>query len=83
MEFSKIHELNDGELKSQEAQTGEQLFRIRFQKSLGNNDGISKLRELKKDIARFKTVARQRELGHAVAPVADAASVKKSRKVKA
>ncbi len=83
MELSKIHELNDGELKTQEAQAGEQLFRIRFQKSLGNTDGISKLRELKKDIARFKTVARQRALGHVTAPQAGAAPEKKSRKAKA
>ena len=83
MELSKIHEMNDGELKTQEAQTGEQLFRIRFQKSLGNNEGTSKLRELKKDIARYKTVARQREMGYATAPVAGTVPAKKTRKVKA
>ena len=43
--------------RAQQAQTGEQLFRIRFQKSLGNNEGIKKLRDiLKLDIARIKTV---------------------------
>ena len=80
MELSKIHELNDTELKAEEAKTGEQLFRIRFEKSLGNTEGIRKLRELKKDIARIKTVARQRTLGHA-APQA-AAAPSKSRKAK-
>ena len=83
MELSKIHEMTEGELKTQEAQTGEQLFRIRFQKSLGNNEGISKLRELKKDIARFKTVARQREIGQVTAPAAGTAPAKKTRKAKA
>ena len=82
MELSKIHEMNESELKTQEAQTGEQLFRIRFQKSLGNTEGLKKLRELKKDIARIKTVARQRELGHATAPVASAEPAKKTRKAK-
>ena len=82
MELSKIHEMNEGELKTQEAQTGEQLFRIRFQKSLGNTEGLKKLRELKKDIARMKTVARQRELGHATAPTASAEPAKKTRKAK-
>ena len=82
MELSKIHELNESELKTQEAQTGEQLFRIRFQKSLGNTEGIKKLRELKKDIARIKTVARQRELGHATTPSASAEPAKKTRKAK-
>ncbi len=79
MELSKIHELNDSELKAEEAKAGEQIFRVRFDKSLGNTEGIRKLRELKKDIARIKTVARQRELGHA-APVA--AAPVKSRKAK-
>lgn len=83
MELTKIHEMSDAELKTQEAQTGEQLFRVRFQKSLGNTEGISKLREMKKDIARIKTVARQRALGHATAPVAGTSPVKKTRKAKA
>lgn len=82
MELSKIHEMNESELKTQEAQTGEQLFRIRFQKSLGNTEGLKKLRELKKDIARIKTVARQRELGHATPPAASAEPANKTRKAK-
>jgi large subunit ribosomal protein L29 len=82
MELTKIQELTDSELKTQEAQAGEQLFRVRFQKSLGNNEGINKLRALKKDIARIKTVARQRELGQAVAPTESAAPAKKTRKAK-
>ncbi len=82
MELTKIQELTDSELKTQEAQSGEQLFRVRFQKSLGNTEGVKKLRELKKDIARIKTVARQRELGQAVAPTESAAPAKKTRKAK-
>ena len=62
MNISKVVELNDAELKAEEAKAGEQLFRVRFEKGLGNTEGIRKLRELKKDIARFKTVARQRQL---------------------
>lgn len=62
MELDKIRNLSDEELKKQEAQAGEQLFRIRFQKSLGNVEGLKKLRVLKLDIARAKTVAREREI---------------------
>jgi large subunit ribosomal protein L29 len=83
MELEKIHNMNESELKTQEAQTGEQLFRIRFQKSLGNTEGVKKLRELKKDIARFKTVARQRELGQATAPAGSSAPVKTPKAKKA
>ncbi len=84
MELEKIRNLTDEELTSQQAKSAEQLFRLRFQKSLGNNEGIKKLRVLKHDIARIKTIARQRELGLA-APAAKAAAkpAKKTAKKKA
>lgn len=62
MELSKIRNLSDEQLVVEQKQAAEQLFRLRFQLSLGQNDGVKKLRELKKDIARIKTVAREREL---------------------
>ena len=62
MELDKIRTLNDDELTTEQAKAGEQLFRLRFQKSLGNQEGIKKLRGLKLDIARIKTVARERTL---------------------
>ena len=82
MKFSEISSMTEPELKTQEAQAGEQLFRLRFQKSLGNTEGTTKLRTLRKDIARIKTAARQRALGHATAPTESAAPAKKSRKAK-
>jgi large subunit ribosomal protein L29 len=71
MELDKIRNLTDEELTSQQGKSAEQLFRLRFQKSLGNNEGIKKLRVLKLDIARIQTVARERALGieKPVAPV--------------
>jgi large subunit ribosomal protein L29 len=76
MEIEKIRNLTDEELVSQQAKSAEQLFRLRFQKSLGNNEGIKKLRVLKLDIARIKTIAREREVaaGKAAAPAAVAAA---------
>jgi large subunit ribosomal protein L29 len=62
MELEKIRTLNDEELKAEQAKAGEQLFRLRFQQSLGNQEGIKKLRGLKLDIARIQTVARERTL---------------------
>lgn len=62
MDFEKIRNLSDGELHAEQAKTAEQLFRIRFQKTLGNTEGLKKLRTLKLDIARIKTAQRQREL---------------------
>ncbi|HZB87711.1 MAG TPA: 50S ribosomal protein L29 [Terracidiphilus sp.] len=63
MELEKIRNLSDAELAHQVKTAGEQLFRLRFQVSLGQNDGVKKLRELRKEIAQIKTVARERELG--------------------
>ena len=63
MELEKLINLTDDELKQQELTSAEQIFRLRFQKSLGNNEGLKKLKTLKLDIARIKTIARQRQLG--------------------
>ena len=63
MELDKIRNLSDEELAHQEKTSGEQLFRLRFQVSMGQNDGVKKLRQLRKEIAQIKTVARERELG--------------------
>ena len=84
MELAKIRSLGDDELKHQEKTSAEQLFRLRFQVALGQNDGVKKLRQLRKEIAQIKTVARERELGihgesgevMAAAPVEEAKAVK-------
>jgi large subunit ribosomal protein L29 len=86
MELEKIRNLSDDELTSQQAKSAEQLFRLRFQKSLGNNEGIKKLRVLKLDIARIQTIARERTLAAdkaaspAVVAQAPAASTRTARK---
>ena len=63
MELTKIRSLSDDELAHQEKTSAEQLFRLRFQVAMGQNDGVKKLRELRKEIAQIKTVARERQLG--------------------
>ncbi len=83
MELAKIRSLSDDELLHQEKTSAEQLFRLRFQVSLGQNDGVKKLRLLRKEIAQIKTVARERELGvrgatHDTAPASVKTSAKKS-----
>jgi large subunit ribosomal protein L29 len=83
MELTKIRNWSDDELKVQETQFSEQLFRIRFQAKLGQNEGVKKLRELRKDIARIKTVARERELGiKGAVPVAVSVAPVKAKKTK-
>ncbi|HVC91286.1 MAG TPA: 50S ribosomal protein L29, partial [Acidobacteriaceae bacterium] len=68
------------ELVLQAHQSAEQIFRLRFQMKMGQNEGLKKLRELKKDIARIKTVERQRELG--IATQVNATEPAAKRKVK-
>jgi large subunit ribosomal protein L29 len=86
MELTKIRSLSEEELKTEQAKAGEQIFRIRFQKSLGNQEGIKKLRVLKTDIARIKTIARERtlsaerEANPVVKNVAPAKSTRTARK---
>jgi large subunit ribosomal protein L29 len=62
MELNKIRSLSDDELAAHEKTSAEQLFRLRFQVSMGQNDGVKKLRQLRKEIAQIKTVARERAL---------------------
>jgi large subunit ribosomal protein L29 len=85
METEKIRNLSDSELTEQQRQAAEQLFRLRFQMKLGQNEGVKKVRELRKDVARIQTIARERELGlHGAAPKSKsakpAAKAKKSKK---
>jgi large subunit ribosomal protein L29 len=85
MELAKIRSLSDDELLHQERTSAEQLFRLRFQVSLGQNDGVKKLRQLRKEIAQIKTVSRERELGirgaaKEAAPATAKATAKRSAK---
>lgn len=63
MEAEKYRNLADDELALEGRKAAEQLFRLRFQMKLGQTEGVKKLRELRRDIARVKTVERERELG--------------------
>jgi large subunit ribosomal protein L29 len=85
MELAKIRSLSDEELLHHEKTSGEQLFRLRFQVSMGQNDGVKKLRQLRKEIAQIKTVSRERELGvrgatHELVSTLPAAEEKKAAK---
>ena len=61
MDAEKIRNLTDAELKHQERELSDQLFRLKFQMRMGQTESLKKIRGLRKDIARVHTVARQRE----------------------
>jgi len=62
MEAEKIRNLTNAELQHQERELSDQLFRLKFQMRMGQTESLKKIRGLRRDIARVKTVARQREL---------------------
>ena len=62
MKGLKPRDLDDKELKNRLTEMDEQFFRLKFQMSMGQMDGLKKLRVMKKDRARMLTVLREREL---------------------
>jgi large subunit ribosomal protein L29 len=62
MKADKIKNLTDDELRHQEAEMSDQLFKLKFQLNMGQIESLTKLRGLRKDIARVKTIARQRAI---------------------
>ncbi len=62
MKPEKIRNLTDAELSHQERELNDQLFRLKFQLNMGQTESLKKIRGLRKDIARVKTIARQRQV---------------------
>ena len=62
MKPEKVRELGADELRTREKELQEQLFRLRVQKSIGQLDNAIKLREIRRDIARVKTVLREKQV---------------------
>jgi large subunit ribosomal protein L29 len=58
----KARGLDKNEIDKQLREATEQIFRLRFQMSMGQVEGVKKVRSLKKDRARMLTVLREREL---------------------
>ena len=50
------------EIRGKQREFSDQLFRLKFQFASGQTDTLAKIRELRKDIARVKTILREREL---------------------
>ena len=60
MKADKVREMSADELAARERELQEQLFRLRFQKSIGQLDNAMKIRDTRRDIARVKSVLRER-----------------------
>ena len=62
MKADELRDLSDSDLRARIDELKESLFRMRFKISLGNTDVVKQLRESRKDLARVKTLLRQREI---------------------
>ena len=62
MNVDKIRNLTGIELEHQQRELADQLFKMKFQLKMGQTESLKKIRELKKDIARVKTVMRQKQI---------------------
>lgn len=62
MKNNEIRELTSEELQSKIEEYKEELFNLRFSQATGNLEKPSRIRELRKLVARMKTILREREL---------------------
>jgi large subunit ribosomal protein L29 len=63
MDVEKLRSLTDAELLHQQQELNDQLFRLKFQLKMGQTESLTKIRGLRKDVARIHTVIREKELG--------------------
>ncbi len=62
MKTEKMRDWTTDELRTKEREFSDQMFRLKFQLASGQSDVLQKIRELRKDIARVKTLLRESEL---------------------
>jgi large subunit ribosomal protein L29 len=61
MKIGEFRDLGAEELKQREKDLDDQLYRLRIQKSMGQLEAAGKLKTLRRDLARVKTVLREKE----------------------
>ena len=57
----KMRDQSVDELRNQDADMTEQMFKLRFQLAMGQTESLKKMRELRKDRARLLTILREKE----------------------
>jgi large subunit ribosomal protein L29 len=61
MKVAEFRELAADELRRREKDLDDQLFRLRIQKSMGQVEAAHKVKSVRRDLARVKTVLREKE----------------------
>ena len=62
MKTKELHELTVDELNTKLKELSEELFNLRFRHAIGQVENPASLKNVKKDIAKIKTILREREL---------------------
>lgn len=60
MKVAKMREMSVEELENEASTLSEQLFKLRFQKATGQLDNVTKFRQVRKDLARVRTILTER-----------------------
>lgn len=63
MKANELREMTTAEIEQKIAELKEELFNLRFQLATGQLDNTARIKQVRKSIARAKTVLRERELG--------------------
>ena len=63
MKADKLREFSNEELLDKHAELQDQLFKLKFQHSLGQLENAMRMNDIKKDIARIKTILREKSKG--------------------
>jgi large subunit ribosomal protein L29 len=61
MKVSEIRELTLDELRQRERDSAEELFNLKFQLATGQLENKMRIREMKKELARIKTIMREKQ----------------------
>ncbi len=62
MKITEVRELNEQELEEKAKALKEELFNLRFQEATGQLENFMRIKEVRRGIARVKTVLRERAL---------------------
>ena len=60
MKAAEIRELTVDDLRAREKELDDQLFRLRIQKSMGQLEAPARVREVRRDLARIKTILKEK-----------------------
>lgn len=63
MKANEVRDLTTAEIEEKAKALKEELFNLRFQLATGQLENTARIREVRKSIARMKTVIREREIG--------------------